>query len=195
MRLGVALGWHSLAWEDLQDLTRRAEALGYDAADPRHLLLALLTWEGGATHYGLYRQGKPPRKVQEAVMLSLRARARRERTTLPLDRAHVQPILQHIFELAGEAAGRARAGRIAEAHLLRAFLAVVTTAAAASLLFASAVAFVRWTTPRPEMVDLHAFAQLNEAGNPPGLIGWGAGRGFPRKHEKAAAAVLTVYTP
>lgn len=31
MRLGVALGWHSLAWEDLQDLTRRAEALGYAA--------------------------------------------------------------------------------------------------------------------------------------------------------------------
>lgn len=31
MRLGVALGFHSLAWEDLQDLTRRAEALGYAA--------------------------------------------------------------------------------------------------------------------------------------------------------------------
>lgn len=32
MRLGVALGWHSLAWEDLLDLVRRAEAAGYDAA-------------------------------------------------------------------------------------------------------------------------------------------------------------------
>jgi alkanesulfonate monooxygenase len=31
MKLGVALGWHGLAWEDLQDLTRRAEALGYAA--------------------------------------------------------------------------------------------------------------------------------------------------------------------
>ncbi|MGH0029094.1 MAG: LLM class flavin-dependent oxidoreductase [Myxococcota bacterium] len=32
MRLGVALGWHTLCWEDLQDLVRRAEALGYAAA-------------------------------------------------------------------------------------------------------------------------------------------------------------------
>ena len=30
-RLGVALGWHSLTWEDLQDLVWRAEALGYAA--------------------------------------------------------------------------------------------------------------------------------------------------------------------
>jgi hypothetical protein len=29
-------------------------------------------------------------------------------------------------------------------------------------------------------------------GNPPGLIGWGCGRGFPRRHQKAASAVLTV---
>jgi hypothetical protein len=29
-------------------------------------------------------------------------------------------------------------------------------------------------------------------GNPPGLIGWGVARGFPRKHQKAASAVLTV---
>ena len=29
MTLGVAFGWHSLAWEDLLDLTRRAERLGF----------------------------------------------------------------------------------------------------------------------------------------------------------------------
>lgn len=31
MRLGVAFAWHSLAWEDLLDLTQRAEAGGYAA--------------------------------------------------------------------------------------------------------------------------------------------------------------------
>jgi hypothetical protein len=30
-------------------------------------------------------------------------------------------------------------------------------------------------------------------GNPPGVILWGVGRGFPRKHKEAASAVLTVY--
>lgn len=32
MRLGVAFGWHSLAWEDLLALVRHAEALGFDTA-------------------------------------------------------------------------------------------------------------------------------------------------------------------
>ena len=31
MKLGLALGWHALAWEDLQDLVRRAEAAGFAA--------------------------------------------------------------------------------------------------------------------------------------------------------------------
>lgn len=32
MRLGVALGWHRHPWEELLELVRRAEALGYDTA-------------------------------------------------------------------------------------------------------------------------------------------------------------------
>ncbi len=32
MRLGVAFGWHSFAWEELAALVERAEALGYAAA-------------------------------------------------------------------------------------------------------------------------------------------------------------------
>ena len=31
MKLGVAFGWHTLAWEELLDLTRRAEAAGFAA--------------------------------------------------------------------------------------------------------------------------------------------------------------------
>jgi len=31
LKLGVAFGWHTLAWEDLLDLTRRAESAGYAA--------------------------------------------------------------------------------------------------------------------------------------------------------------------
>jgi len=40
----------------LRLLRTEAESLGYQGADPRHLLLALLAQEGGATHYGLYHQ-------------------------------------------------------------------------------------------------------------------------------------------
>ena len=32
MKLGVAFGWHTLAWEDLLSLVSRAEALGFDTA-------------------------------------------------------------------------------------------------------------------------------------------------------------------
>jgi len=32
MKLGIALGWHTFAWEELLDLVQRAEALGYAAA-------------------------------------------------------------------------------------------------------------------------------------------------------------------
>ena len=32
MKLGVAFGWHSLTWEELRDLVRHAESLGFDTA-------------------------------------------------------------------------------------------------------------------------------------------------------------------
>ena len=111
-------------------LRSETEALGYETADPRHLLLALLALEGGATQYGLFRQGLAPRKVQEAVLLHLRAKAKRTRSCVPIDMAHLQPALSHILGLAGELAGRDRAGRIAEAHILRAFLEIESTARA-----------------------------------------------------------------
>lgn len=36
------------------------------------------------------------------------------------------------------------------------------------------------------------YTSADSNGNPPGLTGWGVGRGFPRKHVKSASAVLTV---
>lgn len=104
------------------------ESLGYEKADPRHLLLALLEREGGVTQYGLYHQGLAPKKIQEAAMLTLRARAKRTRSVAPLDIDHLQPMLAGILEEAGELAGRDHVQRVTEPHLLRAFLSIESSA-------------------------------------------------------------------
>lgn len=112
----------------LRRMAEEAESLGYQRADPRHLLLALLAQEGGSAPYGLHRQGIPPRRVQETVALSLRGSARRARSIVPLDSEHLQGLLQVILRLAGELAGRANAAKIDEPCLFRALLAVDSAA-------------------------------------------------------------------
>ncbi len=109
-------------------LQRETEALGYNVADSRHLLLALLAHEGGVTQYGLHLQGLVPRKVQEMVMLSLQHKAKRTRSTVPLDSKHLQPLLKSTLNLSGEIAGSNHTNCINEAHLLRAFLSVESMA-------------------------------------------------------------------
>ena len=109
-------------------LRSETESLGYEKADPRHLLLALLEREGGVTQYGIYHQGLAPKKIQEAVMLTLRARAKHTRSVTPLDKDHLQPMLAGILVEAGELAGRDHAQRVTEPHLLRAFLTVESSA-------------------------------------------------------------------
>lgn len=104
------------------------ESLGYHVADPRHLLLALLGVEGGVTQYGLYHQGLTPRRIHEAVTLSLRSKAKRTRSTIALKRDGLQPILQHILSRSGELTGSGRSSKIGEPHLLRAFLLVESAA-------------------------------------------------------------------
>jgi ATP-dependent Clp protease ATP-binding subunit ClpC len=101
-----------------------AEAMGYEVCDPRHLLLGLVLREGGATQYGLHHQGILPKKVQEAVTLSLLARAKRARSSIVLDPVHIQPIARQILEASAEVTSRAHLKQIAEPHLLRGFLAV-----------------------------------------------------------------------
>lgn len=129
----------ALRWEAFSARARRiltlvkseAESLGYAVADSRHLLLALLaqgSGPGGATHYAIHQQNILPRRIQEAVMLSLRGRARAQRVQIPLDREHLQAALRRILVLAGELAARDRAQTVAEPHLLRAFLEVETAA-------------------------------------------------------------------
>ena len=109
-------------------LRSETESLGYEIADPRHLLLALLAHEGGVTQYGLFQQGLLPRKLQEATMLSLRSKARRTRSVVPPERKHLQLLLQNILERAGKLAGEERLERIDERHILRALLALESTA-------------------------------------------------------------------
>lgn len=123
------LGKFSPGGKKVIELMRtETESLGYEAADLRHLLLGLLEYDGGAAHLGLHQQGIGPRRLQEAVMLSLRRRARRDRSTAPLDRPHMQALLQRVLARAGEVTGRDHAPRIAESHLLRAFLAMDSAA-------------------------------------------------------------------
>lgn len=109
-------------------MRREAESFGSEHADARHLLLALVEREKGVTQYGLFHQGITPRKLQEAIAISLRSGGRKQRSSVPLDIAHIQPLLQRIFEVAGEVAGREHAERISEPHLLQAFLAIASAA-------------------------------------------------------------------
>jgi ATP-dependent Clp protease ATP-binding subunit ClpC len=112
----------------IASMRAEAEALGHEVIDPRHLLLALALREGESTQYALHQQGVAPRKVQEALSLSLRARARRTRSEIPLEKSRLQLVLQNILAAAAEAAGRQHAKKIAEPHLLRGFLTVESLA-------------------------------------------------------------------
>jgi ATP-dependent Clp protease ATP-binding subunit ClpC len=104
-------------------LRAEAEALGYLKADPRHLLLALLEYEGSAAQATLYRQSVVPKRVQHHLMINLRARGSKTRSRLRLERDAMQPLLVRIIELASVRA-RADLDAIAAVHLWRAFLDV-----------------------------------------------------------------------
>jgi ATP-dependent Clp protease ATP-binding subunit ClpC len=112
----------------LRLMQTEAAALGYQQIDARHLLLALVEREKGVTQYALFHQGVVPRRVQEALTVNLRGGARRHRDPDSLDRATLQPLLQRMLIHAGELAGRARAKRITEAHLLCGFLSIDSSA-------------------------------------------------------------------
>ncbi len=84
--------------------------------------------KAGRTQYGLHHQGILPKKVQEAVTLSLLARAKRARSSIVLDQNHIQPIARQILEASADVASRAHLTQIAEPHLLRGFLAVESLA-------------------------------------------------------------------
>ena len=112
----------------LSSMQGEAEALGYEIVDSRHLLLALLLVEDGTVAYGLRRQDVQTRKLEEIVTVSLRAKAKKSRSSIALDRAHLQLILQRIFSLAGEIAARDHMDHIDEPRILRAFLKVESTA-------------------------------------------------------------------
>ncbi|MFO1432371.1 MAG: AAA family ATPase [Candidatus Competibacteraceae bacterium] len=103
-------------------LKTEAEALGYTQMDPRHLLLALLEFEGGATQMALYQQDVPPRKVQERLMINLRGRAQKNRSRLDWNRRTMSDTLSALLERAAEETQADRSNRIAEVHLLRALL-------------------------------------------------------------------------
>ena len=116
------------ALKALNLMKTETESLGYPASDPRHLVLALISKEGGVAEYALFRQGLLPRKIQEALMLSLKGKAKGRRSEVPLAGASFQPVLKRILNQAGEMAGRDHAGKVFECHILRAFLSVESMA-------------------------------------------------------------------
>ncbi len=105
-------------------LKTEAESLGYEIADPRHLLMGLLNFNGGTCQYCLLSQKILTKNISEALMLSLRNRMSHTRSSLILDKEHFQPILVRILSKAGELAGQERQTSISEKNLTRAFLAV-----------------------------------------------------------------------
>jgi ATP-dependent Clp protease ATP-binding subunit ClpC len=105
-----------------------AESLGHTVLDPRHLLLALCEFEGGALQHGMHLQGISTRRVHEGVMLNLRASARRQRTTLTLARNHMQKTLAALLTAAADQAAQAGHAQVAEPHLLLGFLAMDSSA-------------------------------------------------------------------
>lgn len=108
----------------LRLMKSEAESLGYAKLDPRHLLLALLEYKGGATQQGIFRQGLLPKKVQEVVMLSLWNKAKKIRSEIPLDKdeKHMQPLLSYFLIKSGKLAGKDHVKKVTEAHILRSFL-------------------------------------------------------------------------
>ena len=111
------------------ELTKtEAEALGYTQIDPRHLLLGLLEYAGGATQLALYQQGVQPKKVQERLMMNLRGRAQKTRSQLALSRNAMSSLVIRILEQAAGEAETDHSRQIAEVHLLRAFLRIETFA-------------------------------------------------------------------
>jgi ATP-dependent Clp protease ATP-binding subunit ClpA len=105
-----------------------AESLGYEMIDTRHLLLALVEQEGGATCAGLHHQRISPRRIQESLTLSLRTKAKSRRSDVKLDSEHLQAVLRRILRTSGELAAKDGVDRVHEPHLLRAVLEVETVA-------------------------------------------------------------------
>jgi ATP-dependent Clp protease ATP-binding subunit ClpC len=120
--------------------------------------LALVEHEKGVTQYGLFHQGIAPRRLQEALTMSLRVGGRKTRGSAPLDQAHLQPLLKGMLEMAGQLAGRDHREQISEPHLLRAFLA--SDSAARAILQDEKVDIAglrqiaeRWDAPEDESDD------------------------------------------
>jgi ATP-dependent Clp protease ATP-binding subunit ClpA len=99
-----------------------AGALGFSQIDPRHLLLALLEFEGGAAQTAIYQQNLLPQKIQEKVMINLRGQARKKHNPLELVRKNFSAVLIDIFQAAAGETRTECSKKIAEVHLLRAFL-------------------------------------------------------------------------
>ncbi len=112
----------------LELMKTEAESLGYGEMDPRHLLLGLLDFTGGAAQIGLLQQDVMPQKVQERVIVNLRGRAQQSRSQLDWRLQDIGSTLRSILEQAVVEATNDYAAQIAEVHLWRAFLSQETFA-------------------------------------------------------------------
>ncbi len=106
----------------LELMKTEANSLGFLKMDPRHLLLALLEYEGGATQVALYQQNLAPKKVQERLMINLRGQAHQKLSQLNLNREDMSSTIIDILEKASRETQADLSGRIAEVHIFRSFL-------------------------------------------------------------------------
>ncbi|MGD2086304.1 MAG: AAA family ATPase [Candidatus Aminicenantes bacterium] len=106
----------------LELMKTEANSLGFSKMDPRHLLLALLEYEGGATQVALYQQDVLPKKVQERLMINLRGQARKKPSQLNLNREDLSASVINILEQASRETQTDLSGQVAEVHIFRSFL-------------------------------------------------------------------------
>ncbi|MEA3401479.1 MAG: AAA family ATPase [Armatimonadota bacterium] len=112
----------------LRIMAREAEALGFDQADARHLLLACLAGPGETLKLALHQQDIPPKRLQEGLMLGLQGPGERAQTTVALRAEDMQTAVRHVIETAADIAARERVEHISEKHIVLAFLTVETLA-------------------------------------------------------------------
>jgi ATP-dependent Clp protease ATP-binding subunit ClpA len=112
----------------LRLMKSEAEALGFETLDVRHVLFALLALETSTLNLGLYQQTLAPRKLHGAFLLHLRAKGKPKRSSVALDKPHLNGMLIRILESALKLAARDGLERASERHFCRAFLANASAA-------------------------------------------------------------------
>lgn len=106
----------------IQLMKTEAESFGYRIIDARHLLLAMVEYEGGTAQMSIYRQDILPKKIQEKLTINLKSRAGKSGSDIKLQKSAFDPSVSKIIERAANQCSAEFQSRIREIHLFRSFL-------------------------------------------------------------------------